>query len=158
MSNIGVRREHFPKPVIWGIGIVLMATLAMSAATVGRQKGVVETLSESAINPVTHEMQFIATDMDDRTILIEDAANGTELEIVTRDSNGFIRGALRGLARERTLRGISSGEPFRLRLWQDGTLVLDDPATGQIVALNGFGQDNAMAFGKYLMTSTGGAS
>ena len=81
-----------------------------------------------------------------------DAENGDVLEVVDRSSNGFIRGALRGLSRERRLRGIGSGEPFRLRHFEDGTLVLDDPATGQLVALNGFGKDNAMAFGKYLHT------
>lgn len=155
MKQQGEAVGTFPTGVIWGVGIVLAATLAMAAASVKDRSGVVETLSEGA-SKVVQENTFTATDdRENKTIVIADADDGTVLEVVDRNSNGFIRGALRGLSRERDLRGIGSGEPFRVRLWEDGTLVLDDPSTGQVVALNGFGQDNARAFGKYLMTKTG---
>lgn len=146
--------EGFPAPAIWGVGVVLAATIALSALSVGQRETADETFAQGE-SPVVQEMDFTVTDMLDGTIVIASAVDGQVLEVVDRDSNGFLRGGLRGFARERGLHGVGSGEPFRLRLHEDGTLVLVDPTVGQIVALNGFGQDNFHAFGKYLTMTTG---
>lgn len=155
MGAVRNETRQIPTAVIAGIGGVLAVTLLMSAMAAGsREAGEVETLSGQA-SKVLQERLFTAEDQSDGTIQIADSQSGEILETINRDSNGFIRGALRGLSRERKLRGVGSGEPFRLRYFGDGTLILDDPATSQIVALNGFGQDNAKAFGKYLIITTG---
>ena len=61
-------------------------------------------------------------------------------------TNGFIRGVLRGLARDRKLQRIGTEPPFRLTRWVDGRLSLDDPATGRRIELGAFGPTNAAAF------------
>ena len=55
--------------------------------------------------------------------------------------NGFVRGTLRGLARERKRQGIGPDQPFRLVAHVDGRLTLLDPATGRRVDLESFGPD-----------------
>ena len=59
---------------------------------------------------------------------------------------GFLRGALRALARERRVRGLGSEQPFQLIARTDGRLTLADPATGQRIDLESFGPVNAGAF------------
>ncbi|MFY7781768.1 MAG: photosynthetic complex assembly protein PuhC, partial [Tagaea sp.] len=43
--------------------------------------------------------------------------------------------------------------PFRLSMWRDGSLVLDDPATGRRVDLRAFGATNRDAFARLLPRS-----
>ncbi|QYU67324.1 hypothetical protein J4558_20660 [Leptolyngbya sp. 15MV] len=53
---------------------------------------------------------------------------------------------LRGLARDRRMRGLDAAPPFVLTLWQDGAISLTDSATGREIDLGGFGPDNRAAF------------
>jgi putative photosynthetic complex assembly protein len=65
-------------------------------------------------------------------------------------TNGFVRGVLRGLARERRLNDVGAQPPFQLTRWSDGRLSLDDPATGRRIDLVAFGPTNAGAFAQLL--------
>ena len=64
--------------------------------------------------------------------------------------NGFFRGALRGLARERRRAGLGSEQPFQLIGRADGRLTLTDPATGQRIDLESFGPTNAAVFARFM--------
>ena len=66
-------------------------------------------------------------------------------------ANGFLRGTLRGLARERKRQGVGAEQPFRLIGRADGRLTLEDPATGRRVDLESFGPTNAAVFAQMLM-------
>ncbi|MCH4891967.1 MULTISPECIES: photosynthetic complex assembly protein PuhC [unclassified Sphingomonas] len=67
--------------------------------------------------------------------------------LLPRGSNsGFIRGVMRGFARDRRMRGLGPDTPFVLAAWANGGLSLTDTATGRSVELNGFGIDNRAAF------------
>ena len=63
---------------------------------------------------------------------------------------GFLRGALRVMARERRMRGLGGEAPFELVGRADGRLTLLDPATGQRIDLEAFGPTNAGAFAALL--------
>ena len=67
-----------------------------------------------------------------------------------------MRGALRGLARERRLDGAGAESPFRLAAWPGGRLTLEDTATGRVLDLHAYGQTNAEAFAR-LLTARGTA-
>ncbi len=62
----------------------------------------------------------------------------------------FIRGVLRSFARERRSRDLDGAQPFRLAQYADGTLSIEDTATGTLVSLQAFGPDNAGAFASLL--------
>ena len=75
-----------------------------------------------------------------RTLRFEDRPNGDVAVMegkstveITRyvGEQGFVRGILRTLSRERMRRGIGSGPTFELIGHTDGRLTLLDPATGQ---------------------------
>jgi len=59
---------------------------------------------------------------------------------------GFVRGILRTLSRERMRRGIGSGPTFELIGHTDGRLTLLDPATGHRINLESFGPTNMASF------------
>jgi putative photosynthetic complex assembly protein len=69
---------------------------------------------------------------------------------VAPGTNGFLRGTLRGLARERKREGLDGTVPFRLSQTRAGHLLLTDPATGRFVDLGSFGPTNAAVFARLL--------
>ncbi len=63
---------------------------------------------------------------------------------------GFLRGTLRAMARERRMRRIGADQPFELILHRDGRLTLYDPSAGTRIALESFGPDNTRVFARLL--------
>jgi putative photosynthetic complex assembly protein len=78
-------------------------------------------------------------------IAVIDAASGREAARL-RGEQGFARGALRTLARERMRRQLGPELPFELSAHRDGKLVLRDPATGERIHLEAFGASNIAVF------------
>lgn len=87
-------------------------------------------------------------DRADGGVAVIDGRNGDTVSVV-RGEQGFVRGALRALTRERHARGLGSQQPFQLIARTDGRLTLLDPATGQRVDLESFGPSNAAAFARF---------
>ncbi len=77
----------------------------------------------------------------DRAVLMHSIAPGTE---------NFVRGVLRGFARDRRSRALDSETPFRLARHVDGRLTIEDLATGRIVDLQAFGRTNVASFSRLL--------
>jgi putative photosynthetic complex assembly protein len=63
---------------------------------------------------------------------------------------GFLRGALRALARERRKRDLGAEAAFELIARGDGRLTLNDPATGERIDLESFGPTNFATFARLL--------
>ena len=55
---------------------------------------------------------------------------------------------MRGMARERHREDIGAQTPFTLTRWTDGTVSLQDRATGRTINLDAFGPTNAEAFAR----------
>lgn len=90
-------------------------------------------------------------DRRDGAVLITDAASGARAGLVPAGAEtGFVRGVMRGLARERRAQGVGAAPPFRLTLYRDGELSLTDTATGQAIDLDGFGATNRAQFAALL--------
>ena len=86
-------------------------------------------------------------DRADGAVVIEDADKGENASIIAPgQTTGFIRGVMRGLARERRSRGIGNQPPFNLALYRDGELSLTDSATGRSIELTAFGSTNRASF------------
>lgn len=95
----------------------------------------------------SRRLRFI--DAPDKSVQVVDADTGLEVYRVTGEA-GFIRGILRGMARERRRLGKSPAEPFELSL-DAGLLTLRDLATGEHIELTAFGHTNAGAFARMLV-------
>ena len=84
-------------------------------------------------------------DRADGAVVVIDTRTGQTVHVVTGEA-GFVRGALRGLARERRRAGLGAELPFQLIGRADGRLTLLDLATGARIDLESFGPDNAREF------------
>jgi putative photosynthetic complex assembly protein len=88
-------------------------------------------------------------DSPDGGVAVTDGSTG-QLVTVLRGEQGFVRGALRALTRERASRGIGAQPPFQLIARTDNRLTLFDPVTGHRVDLESFGPANAGVFARLL--------
>ena len=92
-------------------------------------------------------------DRTDGAVAVIDARTNQEIERVQGEA-GFLRGALRALARERRKRDMGPQAAFELVGRADGRLTLMDPATGERVDLESFGSTNAGSFARLLTVNT----
>ena len=98
------------------------------------------------------ELRF--EDRLDGAVAVIDHRSNRQIAAIEGEA-GFARGTLRGFARDRRIRGISSDHPLELIGRVDGRLTLQDPQTGRIVDLESFGAANAAVFGRLLNLSGG---
>jgi putative photosynthetic complex assembly protein len=139
-------RDTVPRMPLIGAGIMLAVIFA--AVVVVSQSGMVIRAPDAAA-VVVRELRF--EDRSDGSIAVFDGKTGAKVDAVTGQA-GFIRGTLRGLARERRARGLGPEQPFQLIGRADGRLTLSDPATGRTVDLESFGPVNAGVFAQMLDT------
>lgn len=130
-------------PILAACGLVLASIAAVAAV---RASGMPISVADApAIE--TRSLRFV--DRDDGSVAVIDTANGQLVENIV-GQEGFVRGTLRGLARERKRQGIGPERPFHLVAHADGRLTLMDPATGRRVDLESFGPTNESEFVKML--------
>ncbi|MBI5128802.1 MAG: phosphonate-binding protein [Rhodopseudomonas palustris] len=102
--------------------------------------------------PATVEsMDLTFEDSTDGVVNVYRAADHSLVRAIHPGESGFIRVAMRGLARERMLAGVGSAPPFHLARHSNGQYTLTDTATKKVIDLNAFGADNLRAFSQ-LMT------
>lgn len=99
--------------------------------------------------PGTAERALRFEDRPDGSIAVVDGKTGALVASV-QGEQGFLRGALRALAKQRKARGVGAEQPFELIARTDGGLTLFDPVTNQRVDLESFGPTNAAAFAPLL--------
>ena len=145
-SPIGKR--HF-------LGMLMVMLLTLLYVTYVTQFQKREEFQESV---VLEKTSLIFKDDTNGDILIEvskDKLNNMESQPQMRLSGeqGFLRGTIRALARERKARNLSHEIPFDLELHQDGRLSIKDPLTNSFIALEAFGPDNVDVFVKIFAQS-----
>ncbi len=121
------------------------------------------TKEESATYLKTTNLVF--KDDQNGDILIEVLPNetattvtGTSKVLRFSGEQGFLRGTLRALARERRLRNLSPAAPFVLALDQEGRLSITDSLTHKGIDLEAFGPDNSAVFEQLLINATNSTS
>lgn len=139
-------RYHAPSlrmPVL-AAGAMIGTTIAIVAAV--RLSGV--SIHEPDA-PVLASRTLQFADRADGGVEVTDANTHRVVETVTGQA-GFIRGTLRGLARERHRAGIGPEVPFELVAHTDGRLTLIDPSTARRVDLESFGPTNLAQFARLI--------
>ena len=81
---------------------------------------------------------------------VRDFATGDKLAAYAVNEGGFVRGAFRGLARNRRVANVPETQPYRLIRWSSGAVSLSDTGTGERLYLDAFGRDNVAAFAQFL--------
>ena len=136
----------FPRAPLFG---ALVFVLFAIAATIFGRVTEIGTVRNPSTSPTSiRDIRFVEHANDE--IAVVDAMSGTTIETILPEKDGFIRGALRGLTRDRRVRGGDADAAYRLILWDNGRLTLSDTSTGQRIELNAFGPTNAGALARFL--------
>ena len=136
--------DSFPKWVLYCAGGII----AFSLISVGLIRITGNGPDQLAAAP-TVQRSLLFQDYKDHGVLVADGLTGEKLTVLYGEQ-GFVRGALRALSRERHSRGIGSDKPFDLIARVDGRVTLMDPSTGQRVDLESFGPTNTAEFSRFL--------
>jgi putative photosynthetic complex assembly protein len=71
---------------------------------------------------------------------------GAHIAHFAAGEGGFLRGVMRGFARDRRARELGSEPAFEVARHMDGRLTLADPQSGRVIELNSFGPSNSGLF------------
>jgi putative photosynthetic complex assembly protein len=142
----GTATLSFPRLPLAGVAVLI--GVAISGVAVNRM------LAPAGTNVSTEQplesRQLLFRDEANGGISVTDAKTGVLVADVRPGTNGFLRGAMRGLARERRRAGFDLSIPFEVSRWSNGHITLFDPALGRQVNLAAFGPTNAGVFAEYL--------
>ena len=147
--------QTIPPYAVAAAGVLVATTLAMTALVrfgVLDREAVPATVRSAAHVAPAETRELIFADRADGAVVVRDAATGATVEVLIDGipGNGFVRGVMRGMARERRSHGIGMAPPFELTLWRNNTLTLTDKSTGRSIEMGSFGADNRAAFAALL--------
>ncbi len=143
---------HVPRPALWGAaGLIAFALLGAISVRAGLMAPAGDPQALRAANGavVVSSARVTFADAADGSVIVRRGAQ-VVATVPAMSDQGFVRGVLRGLARERRMHGIAHDEPFELAGWSDGSLTLTDLATGRQIELGAFGATNRAAFAQLL--------
>ncbi|MCW2310424.1 photosynthetic complex assembly protein PuhC [Rhodoferax antarcticus] len=137
-----IKRPPINKPISVLIGFLI---LVLALVAFARFQGLGWTVPDA---PVLWERALVFVDTPEGNISARDFSDSKEIAVF-KGEQGFLRGTLRALARERRVRGIGSEAPFVVLARTDGRLTLTDPSTSQRIDLESFGPTNSAIFRQF---------
>jgi putative photosynthetic complex assembly protein len=144
-----IDRETLPKgAVMAAVGVVVFSLVATAATAYARHHA--PAVPEGYPTAPSRVVELSFADMPDGSVSIRDHATGALITALPPGSDGFVRGAMRGLAHDRKVRRIGADAAFRLAEWPDHHLELSDPTDGRSIDLDAFGDINKQAFSRLL--------
>lgn len=132
------------------LGLVLLIAISLAAVVAVNLVGGHEDSAKQISGDVVDSRDLRFVDLGKGNVAIYDWPGGQLVATLDAGTDNFIRGVIRGLARERRGIGAGDGEPFRITRFDNGRLILEDRATGRVLVLEAFGMTNARAFGRLL--------
>jgi putative photosynthetic complex assembly protein len=138
------QRHILPRHIGLALGLVMFASLSLVAVV--RWSGAEIRYADSPSQQV-RLLRF--EDRPNGDIGVVNAQTGADVAQFSGEQ-GFLRGALRAMARERKRRDIGPMDPFELHARTDGRLTLIDPTTHMRLDLESFGPTNAGLFAQLL--------
>jgi len=155
MSAAHDHEQTIPRHAVASAAILVVTALALTSlvkfGVLNREAVPAVVRAEAHVAPaVARDLTF--ADRGDGAVVVRDIATGETVKVLIDGvpGNGFVRGVMRGMARERRTRGVGMAAPFNLTLWKNGSLSLTDKATGRSIELGSFGPDNRAAFAVFL--------
>lgn len=129
----------------YGLGIMLAGILVLVVLSAGEKHQ-----DRRPVNEATFARNILFSDRIDGGIAIRDASTGQLIGEIPPGEGGFVRGALRGFARERRLENPGMESPLRLAAVPGGAIILEDPLSGRWTDLRAFGATNLQSFADIL--------
>ncbi|RFO97046.1 photosynthetic complex assembly protein PuhC [Rhodoferax lacus] len=98
-------------------------------------------------SPVTHSRALMFEDTASGAVSVRDMSSGAQVALFEGEQ-GFVRGVLRAMARERKLQSADRHAPLLLQNHADGSLSLYDASTGERIHLESFGHTQRETFAR----------
>lgn len=131
-----------PKPML-RVAIAMIA-MVFTMAILATQFGIFK--SPDIYEDPVAQRALSFDDATDGGILVKDGLTGEVALTLPPGTNGFLRGALRSMADRRRVAKKSQEAPFLLTAWGDGRITIDDPETGERIAVSSFGPTQVRSF------------
>ncbi|WP_238928857.1 photosynthetic complex assembly protein PuhC [Alexandriicola marinus] len=129
---------------MFGLMIASVALVAFAQLTDRPQVGV---LIEA---PIVQERSIHLSGDRTGNYVATDALTGEVLVNSAQNKNGFVGVIGRVMDRERMLHNVSSSEPFRIVLRDNGHIAIIDDSTDNVIELIGYGADNVASFARLM--------
>ena len=137
-------KDHFPHWVLYcAAGIIAFSLISVGLIRI-TGNGPDQRMTASTV-----QRSLVFQDQKDGGVRVVDGVTGKTLTVL-QGEQGFVRGTLRALTRERYSRGIGSELPFDVIARVDGRVTLVDPSTGYRIDLESFGPSNVAEFSRFL--------
>ena len=130
------------------IACCVIAVLTVVIAATVKWTGTGEYYAPETDAVLVAELRF--EDEADGIVAVYNNVTGARLIEYGLDEGVFVRSVMRGVARQRRLRGQGPEAPVELSRHEDGQIWLLDPASGTHIYLGAFGPDNVGAFEEIL--------
>ena len=141
------KTDHERRSLSTGLGFALFLIACLALVAWVRWTGPAQQDNIIARAEQIRTLRFV--DQPDGSIQVIDAATGKDIHNF-QGEQGFVRGTLRALVRDRRLQGLGADQPFELIAHDAGRLSLRDPATGSTIALESFGSKNIGVFARLM--------
>jgi len=137
--------EPFPRgALIAAFALVGFSLLATTAVRLTRLAAPAPVASAQPAPTASVDLWF--SDQADGSIRVQNSKTLKVVATIQPGVGGFVRGVMRGLARDRISRHIGATPPFRLSQAKNGAMSLQDTATGRVIDLESFGTGNRDSF------------
>lgn len=146
-ESLAWKISHERRSLSTGLGFALFLIACLALVAWVRWTGPAQPDNIAARAEQIRTLRFV--DQADGSIQVIDAATGADVHNF-QGEQGFVRGTLRALVRDRRLQGLGADQPFELIAHDAGRLSLRDPATGSTIALESFGSKNIGVFARLM--------
>jgi putative photosynthetic complex assembly protein len=138
--------QRFPRGAL--VSAALLIALSLGAAGFARLSGIGVSGPPDGTAVQSRVLRF--EDRPGGAVVVYDVRSDQVAAVLPPETNGFVRGVMRSLVRERRREDVGSEPPFLLTHWSDGRLSIEDLATHERIELTAFGQTNVAAFARFL--------
>lgn len=136
-------------PTRW-LATLVGAIVIMTVATVAAMRLSGFTPDTKVDSEVIHDIALRFVDVGGGAVHVFEQSTDRHIATLEPAQDSFIRGVMRGMARERRSRDIDMLPPFRLVSYADGSMIIEDPAVGTYINLVAFGPTNIGSFNTLL--------
>jgi putative photosynthetic complex assembly protein len=150
-----IDHRPFPKGALMAASaLVIFSLIAVTVVRLAKLQAPpapMQTAANAPAGAVLASRHLRFEDRPGKIVAVVDARSGRDIATLEHGGDGFVRGAVRALVRDRRINALGpDAATFELTEWSDGRLTLLDPATGAIIDLRAFGPTNRAAFARYL--------
>lgn len=144
--------ERIPRPLLLGVGALVMTTLI--GVTAMRLAGVEPVAQPPSLAAADSRVLVRIVEIDGGGVDLRDPETGTVEASLGVGEDGFVRGVMRALTHRRSVSGAPADGPVELIAFPGGHIALLDPSTGWRADLTGFGADNLATFASLMSDIT----